>query len=325
MSRVIHTGQALVDYVLEIEKLPHRGGNVFASSARRSAGGAVSILVAAARNGAHAVHAGAHGTGENGDLIRAILEAEGVELANTAERDLDSGICVCLLEPHERTFVTTLGAERRISVASLDRAQPAAGDLVCVDGYTLVEPGTAGPMLDWLERLPGGVPTVLDPGADFAAQPAEVRNRALAATSVWTSNLQEATDLLGAQGAPRGSARDMATAARAVADLLTEDAVVLVREGPNGCAVHVGAETVTVPGFPQEPVDTNGAGDAHTGILLACRLAGCSWTDAALRANAGAAIKVARHGPASAPTAAQIDAWLAARESPSDASLGLHP
>lgn len=317
MSRVIHTGQALVDYVFEIPKLPHRGGNVFASGARRSAGGAVNILVAAARNGAVAVHAGAHGTGANGDLIRAALEADGVAVANPPEPDLDSGICVCLLEPHERTFVTTLGAERSISASSLDRAAPVAGDIVCVDGYTLVEPGTAHPMLDWLERLPDGIAVVLDPGADFAAQPADVRRRALAVTSIWTSNADEAVDLLGAQGVPRIMAqRGMAEAAGAVAGLLPNAAVVVVRDGPAGCAVYSGGVTHEVSGFRQKPVDTNGAGDAHTGILLAARVAGCSWVDAARRANAGAAIKVTREGPATAPTADEIDAWLAARGEP---------
>lgn len=311
---MIHTGQALVDYVLEIPKLPHRGGNVFASAARRSAGGAVNILVAAARNGAAAVHAGAHGTGENGDLIRAALRRDGVPLVNPPEPDLDSGICVCLLEPHERTFVTTLGAERRISVESLNGAAPVAGDIVCVDGYTLIEPHTAGPMLDWLEQLPDGVAVVLDPGADFAAQDSRVRARALATTTVWTSNLVEAVDLLGAEGVPRGAERDTATAARAVAGLLPADAVVVVRDGPAGCAVHVDGVATKVAGFPQQPVDTNGAGDAHTGILLAARLGGCSWVDAARRANAGAAIKVTREGPATAPAAGEIDAWLAARE-----------
>jgi sugar/nucleoside kinase (ribokinase family) len=64
-------------------------------------------------------------------------------------------------------------------------------------------------------------------------------------------------------------------------------------------------------GHPQTPVDTNGAGDAHTGILVAGRAAGLGWVEAARRANAGAAIKVTRRGPNTAPTAAEIDDFLA--------------
>ena len=48
MPRVIHTAQALVDAVMEVPALPTRGGNVMASSYQRYAGGAVTILLAAA-------------------------------------------------------------------------------------------------------------------------------------------------------------------------------------------------------------------------------------------------------------------------------------
>ena len=67
-----------------------------------------------------------------------------------------------------------------------------------------------------------------------------------------------------------------------------------------------------MPGHPQRPVDTNGAGDTHTGVLLAERAGGSSWTEAAVRANAAGAIKVTRRGPDTAPTRAEIDEFLGA-------------
>lgn len=322
VRRLIHTGQALVDYVLHIDELPRRGGNVFASTERRSAGGAVNILLAAVRNGAEVVHAGAHGTGQNGDLIRAALEAEGVRLASSPEPDLDSGICVCLLEPNERTFVTTLGAERRISIESLDAARPAVGDIVCVDGYSLVAPSTVEPMLDWLERLDTRIEIVLDPGADLAAQPTEILRRALRCVTVWTSNRAEAGDMLVALDPAAERPADMAHAAQAMRGVLQPGAVVIVRDGAAGCAVAADEAPVVLAGFPQRPTDTNGAGDAHTGILLAARLAGTPWEHAAHRANAGAAIKVTRAGPATAPSTAEIDAFLAGGQERGSGSLG---
>lgn len=77
MSRVVHTGQALVDVVIEVPSLPRRGQNVMAGSSTRYAGGAVTTLLAAARFGATCVHAGAHGTGPNGDLVRATWPLRG--------------------------------------------------------------------------------------------------------------------------------------------------------------------------------------------------------------------------------------------------------
>ena len=308
MARMIHTGQALVDYVLDVPHLPVRGGNVYAGTDRRSAGGSVNILVAAARNGVDAVFAGAHGNGLNGELIRQTLASEGVTVVNPPEGDIDSGICVCLLERDERTFVTTLGAERRITVSGLEESHPEAGDVVGVDGYTLVLPQTATPMLEWLASLPSGVLTVLDPGGGFAEQSEEVRTAATDATTVWTSNLSEAQAYVSVSG---GTAPDSLIAATDAVAALLPHAVVVVRDGPAGCAVREAGVTTAVPGFPREPVDTNGAGDAHTGILIAGFLSGLTWTQAAVRANLGAAIKVTRLGPATAPSAAEIDAALA--------------
>ena len=300
---MIHTGQALVDLVIEVASIPRRGGNQMAQSFTRYAGGSVSVLAAAARSGATAVHAGAHGTGPNGDLVRSALTEEGVTLSATPIEDLDTGICVVLVEPTaERTFVTTLGAERQITVASLSTAAPVAGDLVCVTGYSLLEP-TRDPLLQWLESLDAGVRVVLDPGAAFAALDPAVRGLMLGLTDVWTSNAEEAHELTGIE--------ELTATLPAIGQLLAESPVVVVRDGPEGCYLHTGGEVDYLPGYPQEPVDTNGAGDAHTGVLVAELAAGTDPSTACTRANAAGAIKVTRRGPATAPTRAEIDAFLA--------------
>src|SRR5690606_16200359 len=122
MSRVLHTAQALVDVILEVDALPTRGGNANARSERRYAGGAVTTLLAAARTGAEAVHGGAHGTGPNGDLIREVLGADGVAVSDVTREDADTGYCVVLLEPSaERTFLTVYGAEREVTAESFER------------------------------------------------------------------------------------------------------------------------------------------------------------------------------------------------------------
>ena len=95
---------------------------------------------------------------------------------------------------------------------------------------------------------------------------------------------------------------------------LHDGAVAIVRDGPQGCHLREGGRTAYLPGHPQEAVDTNGAGDTHTGVLLAERARGSGWLEAARRANAAGAIKVTRRGPATAPTAAEIDAFLAEQE-----------
>jgi len=331
---VIHTGQALVDLTVEIPDLPARGQNVMATSVAQYAGGAVTVLLAAARLGAQCVHAGALGTGPHGDLIRATLAADGIEASAAPIADRDTGVCVVLVEPTaERTFVTTLGAERDITVDSLATADVQPGDLVCITGYTLAIEQTCRPLQEWLATLPETAVVVLDPGAAFAGLPAQVRDAMLARTDVWTSNAEEATDLLAALAVPvpasgtRGQASDRLINAQteALAPVMRNGVITIVRDGAEGCAVHergavhdadavheAGATTY-VPGFPQEPVDTNGAGDTHTGALLAAIADGATWVDACRRANAAAAIKVTRRGPTTAPTAVEVEEFLRSR------------
>lgn len=304
MPRVIHTAQALVDATAMIPELPRRGQNVMAAEWSQEAGGAVNILVAAARSGAECVHAGAIGSGPNGDLIREALGTAGIGWSAPPVPGLDTALCVVLVEPSgERTFVTLMGAERQLSVEGLASSDPQPGDLVCVSGYSLLVDATREPLEQWLATLPAGVEVVLDPGAVFATLPTATRDAMLARTTVWTSNQEEATDLTGVDG--------MADAADAVGALLPEGAVVIVRDGDAGCAVRADGLTTEVPGFPQTPIDTNGAGDAHTGVLVAERARGTGWVEACRRANVAGAIKVTRQGPASSPTGAEIDAFLA--------------
>lgn len=303
-SRVIHTAQALVDVVVEVPTLPRRGANVMATGHDRYAAGAVNILLAAARSGAECVHAGAHGEGPNGDLVREALTREGVTLSAAMTPGEDTGICVVLLEASaERTFVTTQMAEREITVESLAASAPVAGDLVCVSGYSLVG-RTRDPLLEWLAGLDPEVVVILDPGAIFAELDERVQERMLAMADVWTSNMEEGEDLTGERG--------MLAAAAASLAYLPEGAVAIVRDGAKGCALAVsGAEPVVVEGFPEKAIDTNGAGDTHTGVLAAERARGTGWVEACRRANAAGAIKVTRRGPDTAPTAAQIDHYLA--------------
>ncbi|MCT1774687.1 PfkB family carbohydrate kinase [Brachybacterium sp. p3-SID957] len=303
MPRVLHTAQALVDVILEVPALPPRGGNVNATSEQRYAGGAVTILVAAARTGAQAAHGGAHGTGPNGDLVRSVLEEAGVQVSDEPRPDDDTGYCVVLLEPTaERSFLTVYGAERSVTAASLARLDPQPGDLLCISGYTLFEP-TRGPLLEFLDTVPRGVEVVLDPGEPFASFPTEVQDRVLERTTVWTSNADEARAFTGLD-----SLQDTPEALRR---RIGQRAVVVVRDGSRGCIVFHHGRGTHIPAFPQKAVDTNGAGDTHTGVMLAERALGADWESAATRANAAAAIAVTRRGPQSAPTRAEVDEFLA--------------
>ncbi|WP_374927810.1 PfkB family carbohydrate kinase [Kytococcus sedentarius] len=315
--RIVHTAQALVDEVFHVPALPELGGNVMASSAAQYAGGAVTTLVAARRQGAAAVHAGSIGTGWRGDLVREALHAADVPATAPTVRDADTGTCVVIVDARaERTFITTQGAERQVTAASFATSEPAPGDIVCVSGYTLLDP-TREPLLEFLAGLPRGVGVCVDPGAVLAGLAAPDRQAVLAATTVWTSNLAEARALTGAQHDSMGEA-----AAGVAAHLIDAGApveAVVVRDGEKGCAVvevtgGTAGAAQDVPGFPQDAVDTNGAGDTHCGAMLAEHLRGQhDWVAACRRGNAASAITVTRPGPDTAPGREETDAFLEGR------------
>ncbi|WP_338575901.1 PfkB family carbohydrate kinase [Pseudomonas canadensis] len=303
MSRLLHTGQVIVDLVMALDTLPATGGDVLAQSASFEAGGGFNVMAAARRNGLPVVYLGRHGNGRFGDLARAAMQAEGVEMAQTASTDKDTGLCVSLTEATtERTFISHIGAEGDLSADDLARMVPQAGDYVYVSGYSLLLEGKAQALLDWLLALPRAITVVFDPGPLVKAPDSALMTALLPRIDIWTSNGPEALAFTGA-----------GTLADALVDLdrhLPADALLVVRDGPNGCWVGRNGQAEHVPGFKVKAVDSNGAGDAHAGVFIAGLAKGLKPAEAARRANAAAALAVTRWGPATSPGTAEVDTLL---------------
>ncbi|MDY4299937.1 PfkB family carbohydrate kinase [Pseudomonas salmasensis] len=302
MSRLLHTGQVIVDLVMGLDTLPASGGDVLANSASFQVGGGFNVMAAARRNGLPVVYLGRHGEGRFGDLARAAMQAEGIEMALAASAGKDTGLCVSLTEAStERTFISHLGAEGELSVDDLAQIVPRVDDYVYVSGYSLLLEGKAQPLLDWLLALPRAIVVVFDPGPLVKAPDSALMRALLPRIDIWTSNGPEALAFTGAA--------DMSQALPMLNQHL--QALLVVRDGPNGCWVGRGAETEHVPGFKVQAVDSNGAGDAHAGVFIAGLAQGLKPVEAARRANAAAALAVTRWGPATSPGVTEVDALLA--------------
>ncbi|WP_438867190.1 PfkB family carbohydrate kinase [Pseudomonas sp. L1(2025)] len=304
MSRLLHTGQVIVDLVMALDTLPATGGDVLAQSASFEAGGGFNVMAAARRNGLPVVYLGCHGSGRFGDLARTAMQAEGVEMAQAASAGKDTGLCVSLTEAStERTFISHIGAEGDLSAEDLAGVVPRADDYVYVSGYSLLLDGKAQALLDWLLALPREITVVFDPGPLVKAPDSALMVALLPRIDIWTSNGPEALAFTGA-----------GTLAEALRDLnrhLPAEALLVVRDGPNGCWVSRQGKAEHVPGFKVQAVDSNGAGDAHAGVFLAGLAEGLTPAVAARRANAAAALAVTRWGPATSPGSAEVDALVA--------------
>jgi len=289
--RLVFAGQAIVDIVLRVPGLPERGGDMIATSAEITTGGGFNVMAAAARQGLPVLYAGGHGTGPWGDLVRAALAAEGIEVLRPPDPGRDTGFDVALVEPGgERTFATHLGAE---TLESWPDIPMTPADMVYLSGYGLPR----------ISPLPSATQVFMDPGPLVAQIAADLLDPVLARCDWLSCNQREA-------GLLSGSA-DPSAAARLLLER-TGHASVMVRTGAGGCVLAVrGEEMIRVPAPVVEAVDTTGAGDTHAGVFIAGLADGLSPARAAARANAAAAFSVTRPGPATSPTRAALDAWLA--------------
>jgi sugar/nucleoside kinase (ribokinase family) len=306
-GRLLHTGNAVIDIVLEVPHLPERGGDVLATRSWTTPGGGFNVMAAAARQGATVVYAGAHGTGPFGDRARAALRTEGIEILLPPRIEPDTGFVTSLIDAEgERTFVTSPGAEATLGSADLDALKPAPDDVVYLTGYSLMYPPNRAALTTWLPGIDASATVVVDPGPLADQVPAPVLELMLARADWWSCNQREATLLTGLD--------DPTEAARALGTRLASGSV-LVRTGAEGCLLlHEGALR-TVPGYAVDAIDLNGAGDAHTGTFIAALIHGLDPHTAARHANAAAALATTVRGPATAPDARTLREFLRGNES----------
>lgn len=309
MTRLIHTGGVVVDVVLTVDAVPHPGGDTLARSSTLVAGGGLNTIVAAQRDGMDVLFAGLHGTGPFGDIVAAALAESGVEVLYPRLSDEDSGYVVVLVDARaERTFVTHLGAEGRFGYPELAGVPVASGDYVHVSGYSLATDVNARGLARWLPELPERVTVLVDPSPLVGELPAALFAPLLARADILSCNAREAAVLAGTA--------DPREAVRRLCGRLRPGTVVVVREGGTGCLVATAGprgeplDEIRVPSFGVKAIDTNGAGDAHAGVLLSGLSRGLPIARAVRRANAAAGIAVTRPGPTSAPTGHETDALL---------------
>ncbi|MDO4243357.1 MAG: PfkB family carbohydrate kinase [Actinomyces sp.] len=296
----ISTGSVLIDLPLHVSHVPHSGRAVTATSTGPAVGGGFTVVSAVARQGLPAALAATLGTGPNSALVRAAMMHDGVELL-VEELVGDIGTCTTLIETGgRRTFITTEGVEAEPQLEDLNRLELQEGDWVYATGYDLVHPTSSAVLLSWLLELPEGVGLVIDLGPVEPDLPDEVLVPLLARTTLLTGNHLEMTRLVARLGSP-GALRQACPRA-----------LIVRRTGVHGCELWpVGSERIEVPGFAREVVDTTGAGDTHTGVLVSGLMDGLDVVAAARRANAAAGEAVARIGPARSPRRDEIDALIA--------------
>ena len=310
-GRVVLMGQILVDRVLHGAGPVYGGGNERARDAGTHVGGGFNALVAARRMGAEAVSLSPIGTGPHASLITDALAREGIVDAGPRVEGVDNGFCVALIDSRaERTFISTKGAETMTPASAwadfVRTMNP--GDVLYIDGYLMDHPANREAAEAALRVLPEGVHVVLD------VSPVIGIPDGLPPTSLISMSTSEAASLWRHADRKAINVRSWLPdedASIAIATLLRRD--VVVRAGKDGAYFTRYADSAEltsthVPPLSVEVIDTNGAGDAHTGVLAACLAEGMSMERGLLLANCAGALASTAVGPATCPPRAQIEA-----------------
>ena len=325
VGRVVLMGQILVDLAVRGDALPGPGGDVWAVDEGMHVGGGFNALVAARRMGAEAISLSPIGSGPHSSLIQAVLEHEEITDLGPRIAGIDNGFCIAFTDrTGERTFISTKGAETMSPASAwadfVRTMHP--GDVLYIDGYLMDHPANREAAEAALRVLPEGVRVLLD------VSPVIGIPSALPSDGVIVSmNHREAQEIARQRG--DASVRDQCLQPReaARAMLAALDRPVLLRAGAEGayfvrsCDAALSASDTDPSYIPTprvEAIDTNGAGDAHSGVLAASLAQGIPLKRALLLANCAGALSTTVVGPASCPTREEIEAAADALEASSD-------
>ena len=307
-GRVVLMGQILVDHVLQGARPIHGGGSEWARDGGTHVGGGFNALVAARRMGAEAISLSPIGTGPHASMIEAALAREGIVDAGPRVDGVDNGFCVAMIgHDAERTFISTKGAETMTpKTAWVDFVRMMnPGDVLYIDGYLMDHPANREAAEAALRVLPEGVRVLLDVSPVIGIPESLPTHHAIISmNSVEARAIAKQSRLDGYLPFDSLSCR--------LAQTLGRDT--LIRLGASGAyfarsaspdsetsAAHIPTPTI-------DAVDTNGAGDAHTGVLAASLALGIPLERGLVLANCAGALASTVPGPASCPTREDIEA-----------------
>ena len=307
-GRVVLMGQILVDRVLQGAGPIHGGGSEWARDGGTYVGGGFNALVAVRRMGAEAISLSPIGAGPHASMIEAALAREGIVDAGPRVDGVDNGFCVAMIgHDAERTFISTKGAETMTpETAWADFVRTMSpGDVLYIDGYLMDHPANREAAEAALRVLPEGVRVLLDVSPVIGIPESLPTHHAIISmNSVEARTIAKQSRLDGYLPFDSRSCR--------LAQTLGRDT--LIRLGASGAyfarsaspdsetsAAHIPTPTI-------DAVDTNGAGDAHTGVLAASLALGIPLERGLVLANCAGALASTVPGPASCPTREDIEA-----------------
>ncbi len=260
MKKCLVIGSTVCDIIIYVDRLPTSQGDVHIKEQMMSLGGCAYNVVSVLHHlKIPYTFISPVGRGIYGEFVQHHLAAKGIE--TTVRLSGNNGCCYCFVEENgDRTFMSDHGFEYSFSAAWLDNlnlddyayvyicgleveekdGQELIAALQDYEGQIMFAPGPRGHLIDQ-HRL----------AAVYALSPIVHLNAEEVMTLTDEDDVQKAVLKMNARtGRP-----------------------VIVTQGASGVLVYDGDFT-QLAGYPQQVVDTIGAGDSHVGAVMAGQAAG---------------------------------------------------
>jgi ribokinase len=292
---VIVFGSINLDLIFSLPKIPAAGETVLGASTRVEPGGkGANQAVAAARDGAAVLMAGAVGGDALGAGALELLRDAGVDLERVVRVDGSTGCAAIAVDPAGNNAIAVGSGANLLARAAQAEDAVLGAETTLVLQMEVAADETAA-LIGRARAL--GTRIVLN-----LAPAAALPEAALRAVDVLVANRTEAAWLAGHLGCA-ASAEALATRLGGVA--------VVVTLGEAGAEIAGPDEAWHEPAVPVEAIDTTAAGDCFVGVMASRLDRGESLHDAVRRAAAAAALCCTRAGSqGSIPLQAETDAFI---------------
>lgn len=301
---VVVLGSLNADLVQTVERLPKPGETITGGDLRLFPGGkGANQAVAAARMGCHVSMIGRLGRDPFAQCLLDSLQSAGVNITQVEVSDRPTGTAsIAVLPSGENTIVLSPGANASMTadLVAVQLAGLRPGSLFLVQLEIPIDAVAQSLCL----AKKAGARTILDP-----APARRLPDELLPWVDFLTPNQGEALTLL---NDPNGAIESFSEAEAAAVRLRRMGpAGVVLKLGSMGCFLATGDLCCPVPGFAVKVVDTTAAGDTFNGAFAAALAEGQQPLEAAMFANAAAALSVTRPGAqTSIPSRHQVDQFL---------------
>lgn len=259
---IVSIGGATIDHHYLLTHLPERDGGAYTREREDAFGGvAANVAVGLHRLGRESTLVARLGTDERAERILSHLRSEGLVTEHVRKRPGETTYCLVLRDPHgERMLVTAGDSAKRLRLDAAAENAIAAADAVFLTAYA--PDSVTRSVLDALDTtveppalafdLSGSLPALEDRGTQESTIDRVLDRAALfvagdvAAASYFGGGTETAVSRLQERRVRRGA----------------------ITHGTDGATLVTPTDTVHVPAFDVDAVDTTGAGDAYVAGLL---------------------------------------------------------